>query len=175
MSISYDDDTNSTESDGEYESELDPDVDMCTEDDVDAPDGVDFDGDVDMERHGEDEEDEEEEDAKVEDEMEEEVVDEDEDNSKAPRAIAQGEMVNTSADNADIMVDDQPTVLPEQGQVIHEHTPRPQPWVPAPMNINPAASPTTTNSGDSYPQSAGLFGACDATKTSPSGANSGRS
>jgi len=41
MSMSSDDDTDSTESDGKYHSELDPDVDMRMEDDVDAPDGVD--------------------------------------------------------------------------------------------------------------------------------------
>ena len=34
MSISSDDDSDSTESDGEYDSELDPDVDMRMEDDV---------------------------------------------------------------------------------------------------------------------------------------------
>jgi hypothetical protein len=52
VSISSDDDTDSTELDGEYDSELDPDVDMRIEDDVDAPDGVDLDSDVDMERDG---------------------------------------------------------------------------------------------------------------------------
>jgi len=41
VSISSDDDTNSTELDCEYDSELDPDVDMCMENTVDAPDGVD--------------------------------------------------------------------------------------------------------------------------------------
>ena len=46
MSISSDDDTDSTELDSEYDSELDPDVYMSMEDDVDAPDGVDLDGDV---------------------------------------------------------------------------------------------------------------------------------
>jgi hypothetical protein len=40
---------------------------------------------------------------------------EDEDNGKEPRTIGQGEMVNTSADDVDTMVDDEPTVLPEQG------------------------------------------------------------
>jgi hypothetical protein len=110
VSISSDDDTDSTESDGEYDSELDPDVVMCIEDDVDAPDGVDLDGDVDMERDGDDEA---EEDEKKEDEEEEEV-DEDEDDGKEPRMIGQGEMVNTSADDVDTMVDDQPIVLPEQ-------------------------------------------------------------
>jgi hypothetical protein len=48
VSISSDDDPDSTESDGEYDSELDPDVDMRMEDDVNALDGVDLDGDVDM-------------------------------------------------------------------------------------------------------------------------------
>jgi hypothetical protein len=41
VSISSDDDTDSTKLDGEYHSELDPDVDMCMEDDVDAADSVD--------------------------------------------------------------------------------------------------------------------------------------
>ena len=55
MSISSDDDTDSTEKwGGEYDSEQDSDVDMCMEDDVDAPDGVDLDDDVDMERDGDD-------------------------------------------------------------------------------------------------------------------------
>jgi hypothetical protein len=35
--MSSDDDTDSTKSDGEYDSELDPDVDMLMENDVDAP------------------------------------------------------------------------------------------------------------------------------------------
>jgi hypothetical protein len=135
VSISSDDDTDSTESDGEYDSELDPDVDMRMEDDVDAPDGVDLDGDVDMERDGDDEE---EEDEKKEDEEEEEV-DEDEDDGKEPRTIGQGEMVNTSADDVDTMVDDQPIVLPEQGQEMRE--PRPQPPAPAPRPQTPEPRP----------------------------------
>ena len=56
-------------------------------------------------------------------------------------------MLNISADDVDTMVDDESTVLPEQGQEMREHTPRPQP--PA---TNPRASPTTTNSGDASPQ-----------------------
>ena len=45
MSISPDDDTDSTEeSDGQYDSEHDSDVDMCMEDDWDAPHAVDFSG-----------------------------------------------------------------------------------------------------------------------------------
>jgi hypothetical protein len=110
VSISSDEDTGSTKSDGEYDSELD--VDMCMEDDVGKLDGVDLDGNVDLERDGEDVEDEEEK-----DEKEEEVVDEDEEedeeNGKEPRTIGQGEMVNTSADDADTMADDKPTLLPE--------------------------------------------------------------
>ena len=138
MSISSDDDSDFTESNGNYYLELD--VDMCLEDDVDAPDGVDINGDVDMERDGEDGEDEEEE-----DEREEEVVDddeeEDEDNGKEPRTIGQGEMVNTSADDVDTMVDDQPIVLPEQCQEMREHTPRPQPPAPAPRPQTPDPGP----------------------------------
>jgi hypothetical protein len=63
---------------------------------------------------------------------EDEEEDEDEDNGKEPWTIGQEEMVNTSADDADTLVDNQPTVLPEQGQQMHEHTPRPQPPAPAP-------------------------------------------
>jgi hypothetical protein len=68
VSISSDDDTDSTELDGEYHSVLNPDVDMRMEDDVDAQDGVDLDGEVDMDRNGVDEE---EEDENKEDEEEE--------------------------------------------------------------------------------------------------------
>jgi len=143
VSISSDDDTDSTEADGEYDSELDPVLDMRMEDDVDAPDGVDLDSDVDMERDGDDEE---EEDETKEDE-EEEVVDEDEeedndeDDGKEPRTIGQGEMVNTSADDVDTMVDDQPIVLPKQCQEMREHTPRPQPPAPAPQPQTPDPRP----------------------------------
>jgi hypothetical protein len=107
------------------------------EENVDARDGVDLDGDVDMEWDDEDEKDEEGEDEKEEeevdeDEEEDEDEDEDEDNGKEPRTIGQGEMVNTSADYADTIVDDLPTMLPEHGQYIRELTPRPQPPAPAP-------------------------------------------
>jgi len=80
-SISSDNDTDSTESDGRYDSEYDPDVDMCLEDAVNAPDCVVLDGDLDMERDSDDveEEDDELEDMVEEDEEEEEDVDEDED------------------------------------------------------------------------------------------------
>ena len=143
MSISSDDDTDSTESDGEYDSALDPDVDMRMGDDVDTPDGVDLDGDVDMNR---DRDDEEEEDEKKDNEVEEEVgedeeEDKDEDDGKEPRTIGQGEMVNTSADDVDTMVDDQPIVLPEQCQEMREHTPRPQPPAPAPRPQTPDPGP----------------------------------
>jgi hypothetical protein len=50
-------------------------------------------------------------------------------------------MVNSSADNADTMVDDEPTVLPEQGQEMREHTPQPQPPVPAPWAETPERPP----------------------------------
>jgi hypothetical protein len=87
------------------------------EDDLDAPDSVDLEGDMDMERDTDDEEDEEEENEQEEDEMEEVVVDEDEeedeDNGKEPRMTGQGEMVNTSVDNADTMVNAEPTVVPD--------------------------------------------------------------
>jgi len=113
---------------------------------VDAPCGADLDGDVDMERDSDDEEvaDKEEEDGEKKDEEEEddnEEEDEDEDDGKEPRTIGQGEMVNSSADNADTMVDDQPMVLPEQGQEIREHTPRPQPPAPSPWPQTPETRP----------------------------------
>jgi hypothetical protein len=142
MSISSDDDTDSTELDCDSDSELD--MNMCMEDDVDAPVGVDTDGDVDMEMDSEDGEDEEED-----DEREEEVVDEDEeedeDNCKEPRMIGQGEMLNSSADDVDTMVDDEPTVLPEQGQEMSEHTPRSQPPADAtrPQTSEPPPRPRT--------------------------------
>jgi hypothetical protein len=41
-------------------------------------------------------------------------------------------MVDTLADHADTMVDDQPTVLPEQGQKMCQHTPWSQPPACAP-------------------------------------------
>ena len=112
---------------------------MRIEDDVDAPDGVDSDGDGDMERDSDDEV---EEDEQEEDEEEE---DEDEDDGKEPRTIGQGEMVNTLADNVDTMVNDQPIVLPEQGQKMREHTPRPQPPAPAsrPLTLERRPRPRT--------------------------------
>jgi len=88
---------------------------------------------VDMERDGDDEE---EEDEVEEDEDEQEDKDEEEDkdvdDGKEPQTIGQGQMVNTSADDVDTMVDDQPIVLPEHSQAMHGHTPRPQPRAPAP-------------------------------------------
>jgi hypothetical protein len=106
VSISSDDDTDSTEeSDSEFDSERDPDVDMCMQDDVAAPDGRDSDGYVDIEMEGNDE--------VEEDEQEEDEEEEDENDAKEPRTIGQGEMVNASADDVDIMVDDQPIVLRE--------------------------------------------------------------
>jgi hypothetical protein len=144
MAISSDNYTDSTEQDGGYDSEHHSNVDMRMEDDVDAPDGVDFDGEVDIERDSEDED---EEDEEKENEKEEEVVDEDEqdneDNGKEPRMIGQEEMVYTSAEDADTMVDDEPTVLPEHGQEMHKHSPRPQPPPPAlwPHSLEPPPRP----------------------------------
>jgi len=101
-----------------------------------------------MERDGEDEEYEEDDDEKEEEEVdedEEQDEDEDEDNGKEPRMIGQGEMVNTSAENADTMVDDMPSRLPDQGQGKGEHTPRPQPPAPAPrpQTLAPPLQPRT--------------------------------
>jgi len=148
MSISSHDDTDSTrKSDSDHDSEHDSDVDMLMEDDVHAPDGVDLDGDVNMERDSDndEEEDEEEEGEEKEDEEEDEneEKDNDEDDGKEPRTIGQGEMVNTSADNVDTMVDDQPIVLLEQCQEMHEYTPRPQPPAPAPWSQTAEPYPWT--------------------------------
>jgi hypothetical protein len=132
VSISSDDDTDSTEeSETQFVSELDPDVDMRMEDDVDAPDGIDLAGDVDMERDGDDE--------VVGDDQEADEEEEDEDDGKEPRMIGQGEMVNPSADDVDTMVDDQPIVLPEQGQEMR--VPQPQPPAPAPRPQTPEPRP----------------------------------
>ena len=79
--------------------------------------------------------------------MVDEDEEEDEDNGKEPRTIGQGEMVNKSADNADTMVDEEPTLLPEQGQEMElgqemrEHTPRPQPPAPCPRRQTLEHSP----------------------------------
>jgi len=61
--------------------------------------------------------------------------------------IGEEEMVNPSADNAITKVDDEPTVLSEQGQEIEqgqemrEHTPWPQPPAPAPQQETPERPP----------------------------------
>jgi hypothetical protein len=134
MSISSDDDTDSSQKlDGEYDSEHDSHVDMHVEDVADVLHGVDLDSDVNIERDrdNDEEEDEEEEDEEKEDEQEVEEEDEqeeeekDEDDGKEPRTIGQGEMVHTSADDANTMVDNEPTVLPQQGQEIRKLTPWP--------------------------------------------------
>ena len=123
-------------------------MDMRIKDHGDSPDGIDLDGDLDMELDGEDEEDEVEEvmkEEEVADEDEEEDEDEDEANGKESRTIGQGEMVNTLADDAVTLVYDQPTVLPEQGQEMGEHTSRLQPPAPAqrPPTTEPCPQPRT--------------------------------
>jgi len=148
LAISPNDDTGSTTSDGEYDSELDPNVDMPMEDDVDTPDSIDLDWVVDMERQvdNEEEEDEEEEDGKEEKEVDEdEKEDKDEDDGKEPQMVGQGKMLNTSTDDVDTTVDNQPIVLPEQGQEIPEHIPRPQPLAPGPrpQTVEPCPQPQT--------------------------------
>ena len=154
MSILPDDDTYSTEkSDGKYDSDHDSSVDMPMEDNVDTPDGIDSDGDVDMERDGDNHEDEDEEEEdkekepeeEVEEEDEDEEEDKDEDDGKEPWTIGQGVMVNTSAYDADTMVDDEPTVLPEQGQEMHKYTQQLQPPAPAPQpqTLEPPPQPRT--------------------------------
>jgi hypothetical protein len=68
------------------------------EDDVDTPDGVALDDDVDMGRDGHDDMEEDEEEA--DEETDDEEGAKKEDDGKEPRMIGQGEMVNTSADDA---------------------------------------------------------------------------
>jgi len=147
VSIASNNDTDSTkESDGKYDSEHHPDVDMHLEYDADALCGDDLDSDVDMERDGDDEEEEDdneedEEGKDKEEEDEDEEHDEDEDDGKEPQTIGQGEMVITSADDIDTMVDDQPIVLPEQDQEMRERTPWPQSLAPAPWPGTPDGCP----------------------------------
>jgi hypothetical protein len=126
-------------------------VNILLEDDVDAPESVDFDGDVGMETDGDDEEEEvEEEDDEVEklekkedtrEEEEEEDENKDENHGKEPWTIGQCEMGNKSADDVDSMVDDHPIVIPEWGQQISEHTPWPHPLLPAPWPQTPDPLP----------------------------------
>jgi hypothetical protein len=129
---------NSTDgSDGEYDSEHDYDVNLCIGDIVDTPDSVDLDGDGDMEinSHDDDEENAEVQDVEQEDENEEEnedkEEDENEDDHNKPLTFIQGEMIHTSANTVDTLLDNQPIVLPEQVQEIWEHTPSAQPPVTA--------------------------------------------
>jgi len=60
MSISFDDNTDSTKLDSNDYLEPDPYVDICKEVDEDEPDSVSFEGDVGLKRHGADEKEEEE-------------------------------------------------------------------------------------------------------------------
>jgi hypothetical protein len=132
-----------TRSDGS-ELLLTLDVDMRMEDNVDAPDGVDSDGEVDMESDGEDDEEEDEEtedEEEVEEEDEYEEEDQDEDDGKEPRTLGQGVRVNTTADNVDTMVVDQPIMLPKQAQEMRKHTPRPEPLAPTPQPQTPEPRP----------------------------------
>jgi len=99
---------------------------------VDTRCAVDSDGDVDMEWDGDDDQEEDEEEKDVDEEK-----DEDEDDGKEPWTIGQGEIVNISADDVDLMVDNQPITLHDQAQEMGWHTPRPQPRAPAPLHQTP--------------------------------------
>jgi hypothetical protein len=83
--------------DSEDNSEHDSVAEMRMEDDVDTPEGIDLHSVVHMESDSDD---------KEEEDMEEE--DENDDDGKEPWTIGQGEMVNSSADDVDTIVDDQP-------------------------------------------------------------------
>ena len=152
MSISSDDDTNSTKVlDSKHDSQHDSDVNLLMGDEVDTPYSVELDCDVHMDSAGnvKEEEDEEEEDEEEEyEDEEEEDEDEDEDDGKEPRMFGQREMVNTRANDVDTMADNQPIVLPEQGQESPENTPQPQPLVPAlrPQTQEPRPWPRTPHS-----------------------------
>ena len=62
-----------------------------------------------------------------------EEEDKNKDDGKKPRTIRQGEMVNTLANTVDTMVDEQPIVIPEQGQEMCNHTL----WIPPPAHTPP--------------------------------------
>jgi len=59
-------------------------------------------------------------------------------------------MVNISADDVDTMVDDEPIMLPEQGQQMREHPPGPQPPAPAPWPQTSEPRPRT-RTPETYP------------------------
>jgi len=144
--MSSEDDTKSTdESDRESDSEHDSETGMRMETHDDAPYGVDLDGNMYMERDGDSEQ---VEDKEKENEVEENEDDdeyEDEDEGKDCWTIGKGEMVNSSADDVHIMVDNQPTVRREQGQEMREHTtPPPLPAsAPQPQTPEPRQRPQT--------------------------------
>jgi hypothetical protein len=77
----------------------------------------------------------------VEEEDEDEEEDQDKDDGKEPRTLGKGEMVNSSADDVDTMVDDQPIVLSEQRQEMRGHTRRPQTPEPHPRPRTPETHP----------------------------------
>ena len=116
---------------------------------VDAPDGVDLGSNVHLERNGDDGQGEDEVDGDEEKEDVEEVEEEDEDkgedrnkdDGKEPWTIGLGEMVNTSADDADTIVEDEPTMLPKPVQKMRKYTPQPQPPAPALRPQTPESSP----------------------------------
>jgi hypothetical protein len=148
VSLSSDVHTGTPDSDGEYDSEHDSDVAIPLESNVEAPDGIDLDGDVDMEKDGDDEREEDEEMKQEGKEDEEEVEDEeeedkDENDGKEPWMIGQGEMVNTSADNVDTMVANQPILLSEQGQEMRKHTPQLEPLASAAWRQTPDPQPSS--------------------------------
>jgi len=81
----------------------------------------------------------------VEEEDETKAEDQDEDDGKEPWTVGQGEMVTTSADDVDTMVDNERISLPEHGQEMRAHTPWPQPLATAlrPQTLEPPPQPRT--------------------------------
>jgi hypothetical protein len=102
--------SDSTESDGNDDSEHHLKVDIRIEEDVDAPDSIDSAGDVDKEWHGANkdvpnkEKEDEEEEGQYEAENKDAEDNMNEDDGKEPRTIGQGEMVKTLAYNVDTMI-----------------------------------------------------------------------
>jgi len=148
---------------------------MHMENNLDTPYSVDLDGEVDMEKDGDDEEKEDEEDEDEEEQEDDnEAEDKNEDDGIEPQTIGQGEVVYTSADDVDTVVEEWLFVLHKGAQEMCQHTRRPHTPVPAPSATNPLDSGMNTNCWDSDPQCAGVVEASDAAKMSPGGANPAR-
>jgi hypothetical protein len=106
--------------------------------------GGELDGKRDMEWDGdnkEKEDDEEEDDKNAKEEAEKEYTNVDD--GKKQCTIGQGDLKNLWADDVDMMVDNQPTLLYTQSQVRRKHTTQEQPPLPAqlPQTLEPRPQP----------------------------------